>query len=283
MKYLKLFESYLINEYLKSSDNLALYKYFNMTEEEKKESLPYDFSWLFEEFLEEEEIEFNWPTHDYLDVDGEQRGHKLEDFELPDWLLNHNKQLLNKFADWIYDKISNVKHNKLGISDRDLPAWTYFDKPEIIKEQWLIHQTDDADSIERYGFTHGMEEIEKLGLTTEFSKESKKYGGYNFAYTIYDFKRYGYSRYRNQKFKYGKELVIFRCSGVRVWHHTDNEPQVVFWGKLATHINIIEEGETANWGIYNNKTRRLLYQNDDIEKVIDWFVENYNQYKNYLN
>jgi hypothetical protein len=127
-----------------------------------------------------------------------------------------------------------------------------------------------------------MHDIERLGLTTNFRQEYKS-GGYNFSYTIQDFKRYGYSINLNQKFKYGKEAVIFKCSGVRVLHYGDEEYQTIFWGKLATHINAIERGENADFAIYNNKTRRLLYENDDIEKVIDWFVKNYEQYKNYLN
>lgn len=288
MKYLKLFETYLINEYLKSEDNVSLYKYFNMTDEEKKHSLPFQYYYLFKKFLKNKLIFFKTPTHDYYDVDGgEQKGEPYSDEEIPDWLYTNNKKLFDKFADWLYEKIKKqtlTKTNLLG-SEYDYseyPTWFFFGKPEIIKEQWLIHLTKDADSIESKGFTHGMHDIERLGLTTNFRQEYKS-GGYNFSYTIQDFKRYGYSINLNQKFKYGKEAVIFKCSGVRVLHYGDEEYQTIFWGKLATHINAIERGENADFAIYNNKTRRLLYENDDIEKVIDWFVKNYEQYKNYLN
>jgi len=285
MKYLKLFENYLINEYLNSEDNITLYKYFNMSDEEKKKSLPFEYCYLFKKFLKNKLIFFREPKHDSYNTQGlKVRSEPYNDHEIQEWLYMNNRKLFDKFANWLYEKIKNqtlTKNNELG-SEYDYskyPTWFFFGKPEIIKEQWLIHLTKDADSIEKKGFTHGMCDIKKLGLTTHFTKEYKS-GGYNFSYTIPDFKKYGFM---SDGTKYGKEVVIFRCSGVRVWHNGDEEYQTIFWGKLATHINAIKKGKNAKFGIYNNKNKRLLYENDNIEKIIDWFIKNYNQYKNYLN
>jgi hypothetical protein len=277
MKYLK---EYKIFEYLKKDENIWLYQYFKMSDEDKKNSLPHDFPWFFKDFLVEEDIVFKMPTHDYTDADGEQTGEEYEEYEVMEWLYAHNRDLFNKFAEYLYKK---VKDNELNIPDADYPAWSFFGSPEILKEQWLIHVTDNADAIESEGFTKGMDQIEKLGLTTNFGDYHKKHGGYNFAYTLYDFKRYAKTnRGWVGGYKYGKEIILFRCSGVRIQHYSDEEYQTIFWGKLATNINKIDKGEKCDWGIFNKISGRLLYENDELENVIHWVVRNYNQYKKYL-
>jgi hypothetical protein len=279
MKYLK---EYRIFEYLKKDENIWLYKYLKMTDEQKKDYLPHEYPWFFNDFIEDENIEFKVPTNNYIDYEGkEQIGEEYNDYEIPEWLETHNKELFNKFREWLYKRVIN---STLEIPDNEYPTWSFFDKPKIIKDQWLIHFTDNSQDIEREGFTKGTYDIDKLGLTTHTSSYGKEHGGYNFCYTIYDFKRYAKSWRGWQKgYKYGKEAVLFRCSGVRARHNSDEEYQTIFWGNLAKNINAIESGEKKQWGIYNRISGRLLYENDELEKVIDWFVNNYNQYKKYLN
>jgi len=278
MKYLK---EYKMFEYLKKDENIWLYQYLKMTDEQKKNSLPHDYPWFFKDFIDDERIEFKFPTHDYIDVDGEQTGEEYETFEIIEWLESNNKELFDKFGEWLFKRVNN---NTLDIPDHEYPTWSFFGNPEIIKEQWLIHLTDNSYDIVRDGFTKGTYDLDKLGLTTHLHPYNKEHGGYNFAYAIYDFKRYGKSwRGWEQGYKYGKEVVIFRCSGVRARHNSDEEYQTIFWGSVATHINVIETGENKKWGIYNKISGRLIYENDDLEKVIDWFTFNYNQYKKYLN
>ena len=277
MKYLK---DYRLFEYLKKDENIWLYQYFKMTDKQKKDSLPYHFPWFFNDFIEDEEIEFK-PVFTHVDIDGEDIGDELIDRELIEWLSINNKDIFNKFAEWLFKRVNDAT---LNIDDSEYPTWSFFGSPDIIKEQWLVHFTNKAYDIENKGFTIGTDDINKLGLTTHLSDSEKKYGGYNFAYTIYDFNKYAKSWKGWAKvYKYGKEVVIFRCSGVRAQHYSDQEYQTIFWGKLATHINAVERGESKDWAIYNKISGRLLYENDELEKVIDWFVNNYNQYKKYLN
>lgn len=277
MKYLK---DYKLFEYLKKDENVWLYKYLKMSDKEKKESLPYDFPWFFNDFIEDEVIEFK-PVFTHVDINGEDIGDELIDGDLIEWLSIHNKDLFNKFAEWLFKRIND---NTLDTDYSEYPTWSFFGPPEILKEQWLVHFTNKAYDIENKGFTIGTDDVNKLGLTTNLSDSAKKYGGYNFAYTIYDFNKYAKSWKGWVKgYKYGEEIVIFRCSGVRAKHYSDEEYQTIFWGKLATHINSVERGESKDWAIYNKISGRLLYENDELEKVIDWFVNNYNQYKKYLN
>jgi hypothetical protein len=275
MKYIKTFENFVypINEYLKNQDNVALYHYFKMSEDEKKISLVYEFSYMFDKFKNKNDISEITEISD------------IEDWEISAVLQKDYPEIFKKFGDWLYKKIENC-----DIPPEEQPSWVFFDYPEIIKEQWLVHFTDNADKIVRNGFKKGVMEINKLGLTTHLSDYHKKYGGYNFAYTISDFEKYAKNTrgwelntrgWERRKFKYGKEVVIFRCSGVRAWHHGDKEYQTIFWGNLATHINEIVSGENSEWTVRGNF--KTFYENDDLEKVVDWFVNNYYQYKKQLN
>jgi len=69
-------------------------------------------------------------------------------------------------------------------------------------------------SIAKNGFTIGMSDMRKLGLTTYARNDgySKKYGGYNFAFSL-DERDYKYAGN-----KYGKEAIVFRASGL--WYIT---------------------------------------------------------------
>ena len=253
------FYEYNLFEYL-STRGLDLYHYFNQTEEDKKNYLPHVYYYFWKKFFKEKNIIYS---------------SKLEDFELTDYIQENDPSLYKNFCNWLYNKIIN---HTLDIHSADYPAWVYYDSPQIVKNTWLVHFTDNADNIFKNGFTKGVSEIEKLGLTTHLGEFDKKYGGYNFAYTIYDFKKFSK---KNHGYKYGKELVIFKASGVRLNHKGDEENQTIFWGKEATCINAIKN-EYDYWVIMS-KVGKKLYENEKLEKVVDWVVNNYDQYKKVLN
>ena len=165
----------------------------------------------------------------------------------------------------------------------DLPSFLFMDYEGLVQNQWLIHFTNDAEGIASNGFTQGMDDYTRLGLTTYFTDDSKQHGGYNFAYLLSDFMQYGSDR--SGEWKYGNECVIFRASGIKVYHHGDGEPQVIFYGNTASDIIPItrgayssEEGyEESGWVVPNG-----YYGSDEIEKVVNWIVDNFAQYRNHL-
>ena len=271
MKYLKLFEDFVVNEYLKSIDNVKLYNYLKRSEDDIKNDLPFEYYDYFEQFLEENDIEFETTGNTHVDVDGEETIDEYEDEQLIEWLSINNRILFLKFADWLYEKGLNCElHND--------PSWAYFRNPEIVKEQWLVHITNYADEIIKNGFKIGVNDMTVLGLTTYLDDYYKENGGYNFAFTLND----AFKLIKNVGFyntlKYGKEIIIFRCSGVKVYHIGDEENQVIFFGELATHINKISK-INDEWVINDNSK---LYHNEKLNSVIKWFTENYNQYKSKL-
>lgn len=277
----KIIREVLIKEFL-NREELYLKDYLSMSEESKKQYLPHEYSYFFEDFLVEKDIDFEPPKEfvpsDTMDEPDEEVDMFDNDIELIIWLENNNKEIYNKFADYLYKKIIN---NTLPIPESEYPAWAYFsDDPVIIKNQWLIHFTSDAESVSRDGFKYGVDEMEKLGLTTHLGEFDKKYGGYNFAYLISDFNSYAKGRYSRGKrgYKYGDEAVLFRASGIKVWHHVDEEPQVIFYGNTARNIIPIVNGDNADWAI-KNKNGRIIFENDDLERVVYWVLKNYEQYR----
>jgi len=106
-----------------------------------------------------------------------------------------------------------------------------------IQKGWLLHRTNNADQIESNGFLYGIEDMRLLALTTHIGDAYKKQGGYNFAFTPKDFKHYG------RRGHYGDELILFYAPYVYMHHYADDEPQAVFWGKDAEHIQQVYEDD----------------------------------------
>lgn len=274
-KYLN--EEQMLKEYV-TREIVYLKDYFKMPDSTKIEYLPYEHYGYFRDFLEETDTDFEEPPSEYTGVDGENVFMFEGDMELITWLEKNNKELFTEFGEYLFEKIKN---NNLPIPDADYPAWSFFNTtPELIKNQWLIHFTKDAYGIAEDGFKYGVDDMSKLGLTTHLSEFDKIYGGYNFAYTLGDFEKYGRSSgwHGVSKYKYGNEAVVFNASGIKVWHYGDEEPQVIFYGNTAKNIIPIRyEGDD---GFYiKSKKGRVLYKNEKLPKVVDWIKNNYQQYR----
>jgi len=254
--------------------------YLLMPKKSKMAYLPHEYHYFFDDFIIENDVQFIPPKEFQQSVYADQPDEEVDMFdntiELMTWLEYNNKKLYNQFAEYLYNKIVN---QTLPIPDADYPAWTYFDdNVTLVKNQWLIHFTNDAESIAQNGFKYGVDDMTKLGLTTHLGEFDKKYGGYNFAYTLSDFPKYA-KIFHN--YKYGNQAVIFNASGLKVYHHGDQEPQIIFYGNTAKNIIPIIDGEDKTWGVYT-KNGKLLFQHDQLEQVVNWITKNYTQYKNQL-
>lgn len=201
---------------------------------------------------------------------------------------------IEEFRDYVYSDpeitkqvmrivLSNTGHYNLDGDGMTLLCSEY---RGIYKKDWILHFTDtkSAYDIQRNGFTHGTEDVEQLGLTTNTSKEYKQNGGFNFGYNINTYKRY-YKSTRWSDFKYGDVCVMATTSGIRTYHYGDEEEQIIFWGKTASNFVIIDSATNydvkGDWVVADKHTDRPIYSSN-FESVVDWVVKNYNQYKNVL-
>jgi len=262
-----------INEYV-TNDEISLMKYLTLPLDEKYVMIAYNYPFFIEKFLEENDNdEMLRELKEFLNDGG-------TEYEFVYELRSENNELFKEYGEWLYGNMVGYNSSSLDVLPEEMPAWVYFDdQAEIIKNQWLIHFTSDAYGIAKEGFKYGVNEINKLGLTVFYSEFDKKYGGYNFAYTLDDYKKYSKV---GSRYKYGEEVVVFRASGVRVWHNTDEEYQTIFYGNTAKNIIPIIDGETKRWGIYSNRSGNLIVEHDDLTKLIYWIIKNYDQYRKHL-
>lgn len=110
-----------------------------------------------------------------------------------------------------------------------------FTNPEMIKEQWIIHTTNDADNILNNGFKYGTTDMNKLGTTFRIEKDKKVGTGYTFGYTLEDFKNAHIYRdeddedydededyFENDEeigqYKYGNDIILVKTDGITELH-----------------------------------------------------------------
>jgi hypothetical protein len=171
------------------------------------------------------------------------------------------------------------------------PLWVHFSSSgKVVKNTWLAHATkeDGFYGIQNTGFSIGVDQIEYLGLSTNIFNSSidKKYGGYNFAVHA------DHTSAVKQVLKnYGdrEHLVLFRASGVELFHYGDNESQVIFLGKTAKDFVFLRWHETDDgfedrWHIDNisKKSNAHFPAFEEIEDMITWVENNYTQYRKHL-
>ena len=149
---------------------------------------------------------------------------------------------------------------------------------------WLVHFTDSPYDISAEGFKIGMDNMDRLGLTTWFKNDGfdKKYGGYNFAFIANGRDAINAA----SAGKYGRSAVLFQNSGVHCYHYGDDEDQVVFWGADVSPNSIIMllKNEGA-WRVYShyrlgNGSEYLF--TGDYEECVNWVMKNQQQYRRYL-
>ena len=285
-KYISFFESH--TKYLRYFKEFVvagiseLKNYINMNPQQKGKDLLYNTPYIIDQYL------------DWI-VD---KAKNLDDQDMID-LVDDNEwdQVVDKlFSDKNYeDIIPDITENaythmrSFDIPAEEQPSWAYFDNPEIIKNQWLIHFTNEnPKDIQKYGFEDLVDDIAHLGLTTFFSKTSanRSKEGYGFSYLLSDYIKYGKGSRSKSEWKYGKNAVLFRASGVRVWHLTDDEYQTIFKGNTARDIIPIYYNEdTGTYQIENKKNKKefqVIYENEELEKVVSWIVKNFNQYRSVI-
>jgi len=163
------------------------------------------------------------------------------------------------------------------------PSYYHLDYMGLVKNQWLIHFTDAPVQVALQGFTKGVQSYENIGLTTFLPPEMKKAGGYNFAYLLKDYERYGKSGSPGAaRWSYGDEAVIFRASGIKVWHWGDSEPQVIFLGSTATDITPIQQNDVGDYYVGEDRSEKPVFEGASLTKVVDWVVKHFSQYRKRL-
>jgi hypothetical protein len=114
--------------------------------------------------------------------------------------------------------------------------------PLLDDDTLLVHFTDEPDAIQREGFRRGVRDFAHLGETVRLPEWVKEEGGFNFAYLA------DQADYSIQAGAFRRRwAVLFHHGGVRVHHHGDREPQVVFWGPDVAPSAIVAVLPAEEW------------------------------------
>lgn len=146
------------------------------------------------------------------------------------------------FADWL-DEINEVAIIRHETPD-EAPAWMFLspnsdasgDLRSAYQDRLLFHVTDTAvaESIRHEGFIVGCPDINDMALTWQTcvytGKSTRRHNpdpapGYNYAYS-----HAGKVKPSDRIGSYGGSIIMFRASGVDLYHYGDQEDQVGFWG-----------------------------------------------------
>ena len=248
----------IIKEYLEKDYNLPLYKYFKWASTasscEKARDLAYSCSYYIGKYIKE--IYYRYSEFENLLNDGE---FDYEDESLVEMFLNMLEE--NNLCDHFVSEMQNI------VDYYELPSWCTMDFNRIVKNEWCIHFGSDSESIAKEGFTGGTPEIEHLAYTNAGVQKSS--AGYDFAFLIND-RSVDYN-------EYGDEAVIFRTSGIEVYHYGDNQNQVVFWGPNVKSFIPIHQ-ENGEWVVYGQNGQVLVKCGRPSEIAL-WATENLPQYR----
>lgn len=221
-----------------------------MSDEQKAVDLGYSCGWMYDEYK-------NQSSND----------------NLPEEVEDCTEEQLAVFGAYC------LKH--IDYSDTEMPAWCFMDYAGIVKNQWLIHLTNDAAGIASEGFKYGLEDFCQIAFT-KFRKPKlvdDPNFAYCFAYTLGDFRRYGHDR---GSYKYGDEAVVFRGSGVRISHNGDSEYQTIFMAGSARDIVPIYKTSNGDYWISGGFGNKSVFEAKDIETCADWVEANFDQYRKTL-
>lgn len=255
----------LITEFI-SNPIIQLKDYLTMSDEAKRDDLAEHNAYMLRKWVRETDMP--------AEIESLIKDKNNEDYETLEFIKSTNRPLYDNFTAWLTDV---MERGNLP----EVPAWNVMSFENIVKNQWLIHFSDEASEIWlNQKFSYGLDDLYNIGYTTYFNKEAKKYGGYNFAYDIKDFAKYGKAGY-GRGWKYGKEAVVFRASGVEAYHSGDEEPQVVFWGDTARNIVLIKAAGLDTWAVVTRGMRNYAFKGE-LTDAVQWVVDNFDQYRRVL-
>lgn len=231
----------------------------------------YNMGWLAQQWLEQEDLEAEEVFGKDIDWDEyDEAGDALEN--MPE---NYRKSFTEYASEYLMQN-----------DPAEAPTWAHMDlnkKTLLPRTTWLLHFSNDADSIWEDGFKYGAQDMDKLGLTTYYKDSHRKMDtGYNFAFLATG--RHAARAARDGK--YGSDCVIFQNSGVEAHHYGDEEDQIVFWGENAHPSGmalIVKGGDdyyvkaNRNW-----KENKEYIFTGDFGDCVNWVIQNWSRYSRVL-
>lgn len=263
----------MINEYLDNTYAMPLKRYMNMSDGDKAWECCNRCPWLAKDFIENNEEVYE--KVEELMADGKLT-EDLFDFESYEFAEEIGDLFNGELSEYADDFVKYVSY----YGDTEIPLFCVADYVKDIHNEWLVHMTDNYSGVWHEGFNVGVE-IDDLAYTPDRGGTKWKYGpGYNFAFEADQADVAEHSGY-------GKYCILFQASGVEIYHHGDEQYQVIFYGPTAKNLIFIEKpdyGDYAGmWCIEDEQySGRYLCHFDDLQDAVYWAINNFPQYMNHL-
>ena len=175
--------------------------YLTMSDDEKKEDL----------FIRSDGYDYNDFLNDTGRSDPNFDPEEPESFYPSEEDLGENEELFKK---WLF------KTKPYSDDPTEIPAWGVMSYLRIVKNTWLVHETDYAREIINEGFSNGLEDYTKLAYSkfhSDFDRSPTSDPNYEYMFA---FDADGYS-WKTRRSHYGEEIIMFRSSGVEIIHYGD--------------------------------------------------------------
>jgi len=152
----------------------------------------------------------------------------------------------------------------------------------VPRQTWLTHFSDDADSISGTGFTSGVSDYGRLGLTYGMSRGERELTGdrdqaMNFAFVSGSRDSAAAARAG----KYGRDAVMFMAPAQLAYHYGDEEEQAIFHGSSVRprDMVLLTKGD-GGWTVRSKDlSRRDPFVAEDFAKAERWVMDNWRQYQ----
>jgi hypothetical protein len=192
-------------------------------------------------------------------------------------------------AAYISDNSDEIRSELMRLDPNEAPTGMHMDfEAQITKPVWLTHFSENAYDIAHEGFTRGIADPEKLGLTTFINNDSfeKEGGGYTFAF-LSDSNDAEYSANKASQHSggYGEDFVMFvNVGGVKAYHWGDEESQIIIWGPSVDSRDLIlvtkdDDDYSVNFHPTKAGKRDVVVSGLSYREASNWVQQNYDQYR----
>lgn len=145
-----------------------------------------------------------------------------------------------------------------------LPLYVTYSYEGDIENDWIVHFTseENIEPILKSQSFHGLSNMYNLAISMSTDDDERGVdGGYCFGFDLQDV----YSNFKDGYGHYGNNGILFKSSGIKLYHNGDNETQVIFIGNQVSNL-------IPFW--YNSKTKEFYNKDNTIRtRESDEFFE----------
>jgi len=260
------FKNWLIIERLnnaKGRNMMNLVDYFEKSIEEKEDELPQFFQTNYPNILDE------WTTQNpdfFVELDEyDSEEEAYDNIIYPTTYYELEPNILEEYKKFLIEIVNVFKDNPYDLDLNILPLYVTYTYEGDVVDDWIVHFTDYKDNIKsilKNQHFVGIPNIYNLAITSSNTEDYTE-EGYCFGFHIDDI----YENFKDGYSHYGNYCILFKASGIKLYHNGDEEHQVIFIGNQVSNlIPFTYDGKTKELYNKNIRTKDFEYFFEEIIK-----------------